>query len=147
MHARNHRGLARELGLNESFMDTLDLFRSGLPGLIQQERGDSLKVDVIESNEGYVIHADVPEIPRENIKVRFDKGVLSIEVDARAQKEIKEGSSIIRQERYFAKKSRSFTLRDSVDENAIKASCKDGVLTVELPKKPSATVVREITIE
>jgi HSP20 family protein len=143
MNFKNHR----DLTLQDNLVDVFELFRSGFPGMIQQEKGGFLKVDVVESPESYLIYADVPDQSKDSIKVNFDKGILSIEVQARANKEIREGEKLIRQERSYSRKSRSFNLGDRIDESAIKASHKDGVLTLELPKKSSATVVREINVE
>lgn len=121
------------------------LFKGSLQPVIQGH--DLLKVDVKESPEKYVIHADVPGVARENIQINFDKGTLSIEVAERKENEVKEGEKVVRSERYFSSKYRAFNLGDSIDESAIEASYKDGVLELILPKKESAKITKQIEIK
>ena len=118
------------------------LFKGSLQPVIQGQ--ELLKVDVKESPERYVVHADVPGVAKENIQVNFDKGTLSIEVAERKNNEVKEGEKVVRSERYFSSKYRAFHLGDSIDESAIEASYKDGVLELVLPKKESAKVTKQI---
>jgi HSP20 family protein len=108
---------------------------------------DTLAVDVTENEKQYLVHADVPGVPKENIKVNFDKGQLSIEVEARQNNETKEGDKVLRSERFYSKKSRYFNFGDNVDESAITASYKDGVLTLEVPKREAPVTMRQIEIQ
>ena len=106
-----------------------------------------LRVDVKEDEKQYIIHADAPGVSKEDVNITFDKGVLNIEVSERKNTEVKEGEKVIRTERFFSKRSRSFSLGDKVDEHNIDADLKEGVLTITLPKKESAQIVKKIEIK
>jgi HSP20 family protein len=106
-----------------------------------------LRVNIKEDTNKYEVTADIPGIPKEDIKVNFDKGTLHIEVSERKEKELVEGEKTLRFERFFSAKQRSFYLSDMVDEANIEAEYKDGVLTLLLPKKESAKTVRQIEIK
>lgn len=106
-----------------------------------------LRVDIKEDEKQYVIHADAPGISKDEVNVTFDKGILNIEISERKDTEVKEGEKIIRTERFLSQRSRSFSLGDKVDEQNIDADLKDGVLTIVLPKKESAQVVKKIEIK
>lgn len=115
--------------------------------LFTNNKSDVLKVDVVEDENKYTVHADVPGIPKEEIKVNFNKGRLTIEIEERKIQEVKEGEKLVRSERFYSKKSRSFDLSDTVNEEQIEASYKDGVLTLLLPKKESMKTVKQIEIK
>ena len=92
------------------------------------------KVDIKEVGDHYEISAELPGIPRENIQVHVKDGILTLEAEhSEEEKEEKEGR-VIRQERRYGKFMRSFNLGGEVQEEDIKASFKDGVLTLEAPK-------------
>ena len=60
----------------------------------------------------------------------------------RKEKEEKRGEKVIHTERSYGMVSRSFTLPTDLDAQGAKADYKDGVLSVTLPKKPSAQAKR-----
>ena len=84
---------------------------------------------------------------KEDIKLKLHDGTLLISGERKEEKENKEGESSW-VERSFGSFMRSFKLPENVDAEAITASCKDGVLTVTIPKtevkKPEA---KEIPVE
>jgi HSP20 family protein len=89
--------------------------------------------DVIEREKEYLIKVDLPEVRKEDVKVLFDAGVLTIKGERKVEKEVK-GETVHRTERYYGTFERSFELPDDVDPKAIHAECKDGVLLVSLPR-------------
>lgn len=95
-----------------------------------------MKTDVTETDSGYTLKADMPGVSKENIRISLNEGVLNISADSSAEKEEKDKDGrVIRSERYSGNFSRSFYVGDGVTEDEIKASYKDGVLTINIPKK------------
>jgi len=94
-------------------------------------------VDVVESEKGYEITADLPGMDEKNIEVKVADGVLTMKGERQEEKEEKKKDYYL-QERSFGSFQRSFELPEGVDADKIEASFKKGVLTVKLPKKPEA---------
>ena len=95
------------------------------------------RVDISETDKEFVIKAEIPEVPKENVKVTVDKGVLAIHGERKQEKEEK-GTKFHRVERQYGSFVRSFTLPENVDEKKIKATFKDGMLSLQLPKTTAA---------
>ena len=106
----------------------------------------AVKIDVKEQEGGYLVHAEIPGVKKEDIHVAVDGPVVSISAERREEKEVKEGERVLRTERYFGKVSRSFQLAQEIDEGQVTAKYTDGVLELTLPKK-AATQARRITIQ
>lgn len=97
----------------------------------------SPRVDITESDKEFVIKAELPDVDRKDVKVSVDNGVLTIQGERKQEKEEK-GKKFHRVERFYGSFTRRFALPDNVNENKIKANCKDGVLTLEIPKTAKA---------
>lgn len=96
-------------------------------------------VDIEESDESYLVKADLPGVKRENIEVSFDNGMLSIQGEKREEKEGgTKGAKRHRTERFTGRFARSFTLPAAVKRDAIDANYRDGVLTLMIPKADEA---------
>jgi HSP20 family protein len=89
--------------------------------------------DIVEREKEYLIKLDLPEVPKEDVKVTFDDGVLTVRGDRKVEKEEK-GEKVHRTERYYGMFERSFVLPEDVDVTAIRAESKDGVLTIHMPR-------------
>lgn len=100
-----------------------------------QYEAPSIKMDVKEEANAYLIHAELPGAKKEDIHVVVDGNLLSISAEVKATKEEKEGERVLRSERYFGKVSRSFSLDHAVDESKAIARFNDGVLELSLPKR------------
>lgn len=102
-------------------------------------------VDVSETDEAFVIKAEIPEVKKEDVKVTMQDGALTIQGERRQEKEEK-GKRYHRIERSYGSFMRSFDLPNNVDEAKAKAEFKDGLLTLTLPKtekaKPKAIEVK-----
>lgn len=95
-----------------------------------------MRTDVTESDTGYVLKADLPGVSKENIKISLNDGILTINaVSANTKEEKDTEGRVIRSERYSGNFSRGFYVGEGITEEDIKASYKDGVLTVSVPKK------------
>ena len=94
-------------------------------------------VDIVEADDGLVLTADVPGAGKDDINVSVDKGVLTIEADARFEVP---GQDYARTHVSFVpgKFQRAFALSDEIDRDKISATVSKGVLTVTLPKAAEA---------
>lgn len=100
-----------------------------------KEQGVLLTADVKETPTGFVVFADVPGIKKEDIKITFDDGVLKIETPERDLDAVNEGEKFLVAQRQNLKKVGYFKFKQNVDHESIKATYRDGVLTVEIQKK------------
>ena len=89
--------------------------------------------DVIEREKEYLIKVDLPDVPKDDVKVLFDAGVLTIKGERKVDKETK-GETVHRTERFYGAFERNFALPDDVDPQGIHAESKDGVLMISLPR-------------
>ncbi len=102
-------------------------------------------VDIKEEDKRFVLHADLPGIDPKDIEVTMEKGVLTIKGERVVEKDEEEGG-YKRIERARGTFYRRFSLPDSADPEGIKASSKNGVLEVEIPKKEQVQP-RKITVQ
>ena len=126
-----------------------DLFRGFFVRPVEygsQPDAPSVKIDVKEQENGYLVHAEIPGVKKEDIHVAIDGAIVSVSAERREEKDVKEGERVLRTERYFGKVSRSFQLAQEIDEARVSAKYTDGVLELALPKK-AATQARRITIQ
>jgi HSP20 family protein len=102
-------------------------------------------VDITEGDKAYLIKAELPEVKKNDVKVRVEDGVLFISGERHFEKEEK-GKRYHRVERAYGSFTRSFTLPDDADPNEVHAEFKDGVLNVRVLKdknaKPKAIEVK-----
>ena len=101
-------------------------------------------VDIQETGKEYVIKADLPEVRKEDVKVKFEDGVLTVEGERTLEKE-EEGKRYHKIERGYGKFVRRFALPTEVDGAKVSAEFKEGVLNVHLPKSPNGK--RAITVK
>lgn len=97
----------------------------------------SPQVDISEDDKEYLVKADLPEMKREDIKVNFENGLLTISGERKTEKEEKK-RKYHRVERSYGKFERVFTLPEDADATKLAADFKDGVLRVHMPKNPTA---------
>jgi len=94
-------------------------------------------VDIYETDKEIVLKAELPEMPEKDIGIKVEDNNLIVSGERRKENEVKE-ENYHRIERSYGSFYRSFTLPHAVDRENIKASYKDGVLKVILPKKEEA---------
>ena len=95
------------------------------------------ELDVREDANEVSVQVDLPGVARENVQVTFHDGVLTISGDRKAEAEANKDVWTYR-ERSHGRFERRLTVQSPIDANRIKASHKDGVLTVTLPKTAEA---------
>jgi HSP20 family protein len=91
-------------------------------------------VDIIETQDLFVIKLEIPEVDRESIDISMEGGELTI-AGARKLEQGTEREQYLRMDRGYGSFTRSFSLTKTIDASEIKASIKDGILRIELPKK------------
>jgi len=90
-------------------------------------------VDIFEDGESVKVICEVPGIKKDEVKISIQENVLTISGEKKRYPEDKEGS-YHKVERRCGTFQRSFSLPSSVDQEKVKATYKDGVLTINLPK-------------
>lgn len=95
----------------------------------------SVKLDVREAGDTYMIEAELPGMKKEDIHVQIDGSVVSITGERKQEHEVKEGERLLRMERSYGKISRSFDMGADLDDAHAVAKFHDGVLELKLPKK------------
>ena len=101
----------------------------------QQEPERQLRppVDISEDAEGITLVADMPGVSSDRLDMRVDNDTLLIKGEARI--DMPEGMDALYADVHATHYQRSFALSGELDTNAIKASLKDGVLSVHIPKR------------
>jgi HSP20 family protein len=90
-------------------------------------------MDLVETQDDYVLRADLPGVRQDDVKIEMEDNVLTISGERRAE-HTDTGGGFVRMERAFGSFARSLTLPRGVDAGAIRASYADGVLELHIPK-------------
>lgn len=137
-----------ELALFDSlFNGTMDGMMNGFGC----RAGSMPTVDVRQTGDAYILEMELPGRCEHDVNIELDHNTLTISSkteeekaakDEKAEKDRKEKSKYLIRERRTSSFRRSFTLPDDVNEEAVNASFKNGILTVEMPRKAPATPKR-----
>src|SRR6267154_4099535 len=91
-------------------------------------------VDIFETPNELVVKADLPDVDEKDLDIRVENNLLTIRGERKFEKNVSE-DNYLRVERTYGAFSRSFSLPTTVNAEAIHAEYKNGVLTVNLPKR------------
>lgn len=91
-------------------------------------------VDIYETPNELVLKADLPDIDEKDLDVRIESNMLTVRGERKFEQSIKE-DNYLRVERAYGSFSRSFSLPNTVNAEAIQAQYRNGVLTVTMPKR------------
>jgi HSP20 family protein len=94
-------------------------------------------VDIQEQEDKYILRADLPGLDKKDVDVKVQDNILLLS-GKREQSRAEEGEGATYRERRFGAFSRQFRLGSNVKTGKIKASYKNGVLKVVLPKRPES---------
>ncbi|MEM9067657.1 MAG: Hsp20/alpha crystallin family protein [Myxococcota bacterium] len=114
-------------------------------GLRRETRSFRPAVDIHEDEASFRLDLDVPGIDPGEIEVGVEKNVLTIAGERTLQRDEEKGG-YRRVERAFGSFSRSFTLPETVDADAIEAKASNGMLTITLPKKAAPETSRKVAV-
>ncbi len=96
------------------------------------ERTPAMKTDIRETENSYILEAELPGFSRDDIHAEIKNGYITIRAERSSEGESKE-RNYIRRERSYGSYQRTFDL-EGIDTESIAASFKDGILTLTLPK-------------
>ena len=96
------------------------------------------RMDVTENDKEYRVLAELPGVKKEEINITISGNQVAVSAEVKHEKDVKNGGTVLRAERYYGKVQRSFALGQEVDEVAAQAKYNDGVLELTLPKKAAA---------
>jgi len=120
---------------------------SRLPQRFISEESFAPAIDLYEDENEYVVEAELPGLKQDEIKVSVEDDILTISGEKKREKEVKEGN-LYRSERFYGKFERQIVLPQNTEKDNIKASYKNGVLKVVIPKKEEAKSKRvDIKVE
>ena len=136
----------RELGTLQTEMNRLFNTVFDSPG---QGNGGTLRrwmpaMDLAETDDHFVLRADLPGMGEEDVKIELEDTTLTVSGERKADHEAK-GEGYYRVERAFGSFARTLTLPQGVDPEAVSASFDRGVLEIRVPK-PEARKPRRIEI-
>jgi HSP20 family protein len=94
-------------------------------------------VDIYETEQNLVVKADLPDIKPEELDIRVENNILTIRGERKFEKKVEE-NNYLRVERAYGSFSRSFSLANTVNTEAIQADYQNGVLTLNIPKREEA---------
>lgn len=100
------------------------------------------RVDVTEDNENLYVHAEVPGVNKNDIKINLVGDVLTISGEKKTEQK-DEKKNYYRIERNYGAFSRSFTLPSEIIVDKISADYNNGVLIITLPKTEEAKIVEK----
>ncbi len=103
-------------------------------------------VDISEAADKYVIHAELPGLRKEDVKINIDEGVLTLRGERRQEKK-EEQQGFTRVERQYGSFTRQFALPRDADASTVKATFNNGVLEIAVPRAPEKTKETEVRIE
>ena len=103
-------------------------------------------VDVKETDDLFLITADIPGLTKKDVKVNITDGKMTISGAAKVE-DNEENSRYHYRERRYGSFKRTFNLPESINEEKISASFKNGILEIELPKHENVLLKeREIKV-
>lgn len=106
----------------------------------------SPSADISETEKEYLIRAEIPAVPREDVKVTVDKDSITIEGE-RKQRQEEKTEKYHRTETFRGTFMRSFSLPENANAEAVRCESKDGILTVHIPKvEKAAAKAKQIPI-
>jgi len=94
-------------------------------------------MDVVETKDGITLKVEAPGIKQEDINISLEDNTLTVKGERKNESEVSE-EGYTRIERSYGTFQRSVVLPPTVDANRVKATYKDGVLEIQLPKKEEA---------
>jgi HSP20 family protein len=102
-------------------------------------------MDLVETDEHFVLKADLPGLDEGDVNIEVEDNVLTVSGERKAEHEDKR-EGYVRVERAYGSFRRSLTLPEGIDPEAVSASFEKGVLEVRIPK-PEQRKPRKVAIQ
>ena len=103
---------------------------------------DVIRMDVVENDREYQVRAELPGVKKEEISITISGNEVAVSAEVKQEKDVANGETVLRAERYYGKIQRAFSLGQEVDEATAEAKYNDGILELTLPKKAVAAAKR-----
>ena len=132
-------------GLEEWERQFDDLFGRRMLRLPVEERGWMPSVDIFEKDDKFVVKAELPGMEKDNIEVNLTDHTLTIKGEKKKAEEVKE-ENYYRSERSYGSFMRTIELPREVHADKVKATFKNGVLEIRVPKTEEAKA-KEIKVK
>ena len=132
--------------LSSDFQRELSAMRRTQDPNFHGNRGVYPPVNLVETAEGFALTAELPGVAPGDIDVSIEGATVTLAGQRKIEYATGDGTAIHRRERQSGNFRRAFELPVEIDLDSAKASHKDGVLTLTLPKSPSLQP-RQIKIE
>jgi HSP20 family protein len=94
-------------------------------------------VDIQETGDAYLFHAELPGLTKEDIHITLENNVLRLSGERKFEKDVKK-ETFHRIERTYGNFTRTFTLPTQVDASKVHAAFENGILTINVPKAEQA---------
>ncbi|MBT8331261.1 MAG: Hsp20/alpha crystallin family protein [Deltaproteobacteria bacterium] len=102
-------------------------------------------VDIYQAAEGYILKVELAGVEKEDVSVEVKDNVLTLQGERLLDPQVKD-EQYYRKERTFGKFQRSFTLQESIKPEQVKASFKNGVLKIVVPR-PTKEKAKQVTVK
>ena len=100
--------------------------------------GLSFKTDIRETDQAYLVEAELPGFQKDDIEINYAAPYLTIKAVRKEENKVENtDQQIVHRERHFGEYVRRFYVQD-IDDSSITATLKDGVLKLEVPKQPNS---------
>ena len=110
----------------------------GRPGVVAHSaRGVYPPVNLYETEEGYVLTAELPGVTPEDIHVSLEGSTVTLSGERKPEHESMEGASLHRRERSSGSFRRAFELPTEIDQEKVEAVHRNGLLMLRIPKLPT----------
>ena len=125
--------LSIQRDMNRLFSDTLSA-REDAP--VSRSETWVPAVDIFESTDAFTIAVELPGVKKEDIQLELKDESLTLRGERKPERDVREG--VHRIERVYGPFHRAFNLPSNIDTTSVKASFRDGVLEIVLPKAEEA---------
>jgi len=129
--------LGRNLVTRDPLVRFMEDFFNGEATQELSNRAWSPAVDIRETDDSYLVHAELPGLTKDDIQITLENNILKLTGERRFEKDVNE-EQFHRIERAYGTFTRAFSMPSRVDGDKVKANFKDGVLTITVPKLEEA---------
>lgn len=94
-----------------------------------------LRLDITETGGAYLVSAELPGARKEDIQLTIEGAQVNLAAEVKREREVSQDERLLHGERQFGRYARSFTLPQEIDQAAVEAKFRDGLLELVLPKR------------